>query len=396
MTAPRAVAFVTVFDLKGHSGSNLATRALIDALAARDGIDLVLLAPEPADGTDLRAIWPGIDWIPLPQRSGRAIFWHLATARRVRVRLRELFQDKAPDIVAVRLGYFFVPSAFLFPRPGCQLVLLVRGSLRVPLSGLGALGTLAQHVMRRMTFAVARRADRLLFAFAAAVDEWRRLVPEERIAVIPNGADMSAFPLISKEQARAELRDSGGPELSGQVVGFAGSLRERHCLEQLVRACALLSGRSRAPELLMVGDGPVRPSLEALATELGIHDRVHFVGRVPHPEVAVRLAACDLLYGLVDATSPSNPIKVYEGLATGRPVVTSRQPELLFVERERLGVIVDSTSVEAVARGLEEGLALDWTAADTARARSYIASNHSWDTLARAILESPAAGQHES
>src|SRR5262249_1694708 len=88
----------------------------------------------------------------------------------------------------------------------------------------------------------------------------------------------------------------------------------------------------RVPGLrvLIVGDGPGRADLQALARELGMSERVRFLGAVPHAEVADYLAACDLLcapYEPVDAFYFS-PLKLAEYLAVGRPVVASAVGEI--------------------------------------------------------------------
>jgi glycogen synthase len=381
------VLFVTAFDLSEHSGSHVATRSLIRALGSREHIALTLLAPVPSNGSDLSSALPVARWEPLPPRTRWSVWWHLTTAVRVWWRLRQIVRAWEPDIVAVRHAIYFVPAAFLFPRRKQKLVLLIRGSLKVPLGISGPVGDLLENVTRLVSLRVADRADRVLFAYRDAIGDEGRRLSRAVIRVVPNGADVGVFPVVSKEEARNQLDSVGRGRLAGKVVGFAGSLRSRHCLEELLHSSGILHRSGLDHRLLIVGNGPVRPALETLAAELGIRDFVRFVGRVPHEEVGLCLAACDLLYGVVDPTNPSNPIKVYEGLAAGRPVITSAKPELQFVEDHAFGALVTSIDPPKIAAAIKAGLSMPWTEGDAARARDYISEHHSWDTLASEVLE---------
>lgn len=380
----KKVLFITAVDLAGSSGSNVATRQTLEALCRLGKVEVTLLSPVPSDGSDLMSELPLSDWEALPQRTRRSAWWHLTTAFRVRHRCRRLLREKEPDVVAVRFQTFFLPAALLFPRPNCRLVLLIRGRMDFGLKEfpLGIVGTLNRHI----GLGVASRADRLLFAFRDAVGNLKGRVPSDRIEIVPNAADVTAFPDLTRREARREIEDGGGPHLEGRVVGFAGSLRPRHCLEELFQASARLHRHSHEHQLLVVGDGPMRSKLERLAEILEIEAAVRFTGRVPHERVGRYLAACDLLYGLVDPARPSNPIKVYEALASGRPVVTSRRPELRFVAREGFGILVDGNDPDEVAAALEDGFAMAWSQRDSSRARSYIEEHHSWSRVAEEIV----------
>jgi glycosyltransferase involved in cell wall biosynthesis len=145
-------------------------------------------------------------------------------------------------------------------------------------------------------------------------------VPRERLLVTPTGVDLELFAEpVDRADARAAL--GLGEEL---VVGWVGSFRPFHGLDQLVRAAARLSGI----RLLLVGDGPERTATEALARELGVP--ATFTGMVPHEGLARVLGAMDVGVALARPGEAFHysPLKVAEYLAAGLPVVVPRVASL--------------------------------------------------------------------
>jgi glycosyltransferase involved in cell wall biosynthesis len=99
------------------------------------------------------------------------------------------------------------------------------------------------------------------------------------------------------------------------------------------------------------------------------------------------LAAADVCYGAISRDSPSNPIKVYEGLAAGRPVLTSDVPEMAFVGSERVGILVPvGPAPRPMFEYLRDALTMEWTEDAAERARAIVRERHTWDHLAEGIL----------
>jgi len=112
------------------------------------------------------------------------------------------------------------------------------------------------------------------------------------IDVVPNGLDLEAFPDPSP-RFRSLARQSLG--LYGIVIGYAGRLLSMKGVDVLLRAAALLnSAGSGGFMVAIVGDGPERGALEALARELGIAAIVRFVPAVPHESMPDVLLAFDV------------------------------------------------------------------------------------------------------
>jgi glycosyltransferase involved in cell wall biosynthesis len=178
-------------------------------------------------------------------------------------------------------------------------------------------------------------ADVVACGSEAVVNEVRRIgVSEERVLLTPTGADLDLF---ADPPEPAPLRRRLGLE-DRFVVGWVGSFRRFHALEQAVEATAGVAGAT----LLLVGDGPERPRIERMADRLGVP--ATFTGTVAHDELPAYLAAMDAAVVLAPREGPFHysPLKLAEYLAAGLPVVAPAKGQL----PERLTDGVDAVVVD--------------------------------------------------
>jgi glycosyltransferase involved in cell wall biosynthesis len=138
----------------------------------------------------------------------------------------------------------------------------------------------------------------------------------ERIVITPTGVDLKLVAPPPDAAARAAHRDRLGLD-DRFVVGWVGSFRPFHSLERAVDALAGLDDAT----LLLVGDGPERPAIEARAHQRGVH--LVCTGTVGHADLSRHLAAMDvgLVLAPADAGFHYSPLKLAEYLAAGLPVV---------------------------------------------------------------------------
>ena len=143
-----------------------------------------------------------------------------------------------------------------------------------------------------------------------ATEVWR--LPRRHIHYIPNGIDLTRF-----SDAR-DARIAAGWVGTGPVIGTVAALRPEKNLQRLLRAFALVA-QATAARLVIVGDGPERPALEALATELGLGGQVSFLGHVTDP--AALFAGFDVF--ALSSDTEQMPISVIEAMAAGLPVAAT-------------------------------------------------------------------------
>jgi glycosyltransferase involved in cell wall biosynthesis len=206
-----------------------------------------------------------------------------------------------------------------------------------------------------------------LVAVSAALKEALVAIgaPPDKVTVLRNGVDLGLFtPPADREAARRALG------LSGPTLLSVGWLIERKGHHRAIEALCSLPGT----DLLIVGEGPQRERLAALATRLGVADRVRLLGARPHGDLPALYGAAD---ALVLASSREGWANVLlESMACGTPVVASPiwgNPEV--VQSREAGLIAESNTPEGIAASVQR-LFADPPAREATRA---YAERFGWD-----------------
>ncbi|MFK4483104.1 glycosyltransferase [Curtobacterium sp. AB7] len=152
-----------------------------------------------------------------------------------------------------------------------------------------------------------RLADTITTPTNLAADYLRKAIAGQRVLAISCGIDASRY--VARE---------GRPV--GNDIVFVGRVAPEKNLDVLVRAVALLPG-SLAATLTIVGDGEMIPKLSALAKELGLEDRVRFLGFVS--DEAKRTALTNGTVFAMPSTAELQSISSLEAMASGLPVVAA-------------------------------------------------------------------------
>lgn len=200
-----------------------------------------------------------------------------------------------------------------------------------------------------------RAAARVIVATPRHIEysPFLRELPRERCVVIPYGLDVREFELTrARAAAAAELRRKVGTPL----VLFVGQLVYYKGVEVLLAAMRRVKGSA-----LIVGRGPLEKRLRRLAGELGVSERVHFMGYVSEEELRVAYHACDVFCLPSTYRSEAFGIVQLEAFACGKAVVSTDLPSgVPWVNRDgETGLVVPPGDSEALAGAIERLLTDD-------------------------------------
>lgn len=217
-----------------------------------------------------------------------------------------------------------------------------------------------------------------------------RGLPPEKLVVAHNGVDLESYrSLPAKEEARAEL---GLPALK-KIVCYSGNIYEGRGMELLIESALKLK------DVLFLIVGGLDSDVDRLR---GIVDsknarNVELTGFVPHTSVPLYLGAADVLVmpytpeitikGGTGAKDFTSPIKLFEYMAAGKPIVASSIPSVAEVLQDgRNALLVEAGSGESLYRGIQKVLNNPEIAESIARGAMKDVKMYTWEERARKLL----------
>ena len=313
------------------------------ALAAR-GLDVVAVQlPERVEPGAEAAVRTAVEEVRLdgvryllpPPVVAAGTAEHLEAAARA---LLPVVAAERPDLLHVHSGHrgydLGVVGAALAGALGRPWVYEVRGLFESTWTADQARAERGELFARRSAREVdlVRRADATVtLARTMAEDLVARGAPADRLHVIPNAVDPEVLQPVPRDPDLVRTWAAGGRFTFGYVSNLD---HDREQVEDLVRAAILLHASGTPTLALVVGTGRREGQLHRLVEELGAGGQVAFTGRVPHDRVADYYALLDVLVvprGSERAGRLVTPLKPFEAMAMGVPLVVSDQPALLEV-----------------------------------------------------------------
>lgn len=217
-----------------------------------------------------------------------------------------------------------------------------------------------------------QRADGVLAVSAALKRDMVALgMPEDRITVHYTGVDLDAFQPADRRSAKSALG------ISGPLITSVGSIIARKGHPLVIEALTQLPG----VQLVLIGSGPERGEMEALAAEMGVADRVRFTGSIAQTEAARWVAASDVM--ALPSASEGLANAWLEALACGTPIVIADVGGACELLNDPAGGYVVERSSAAVAGAIAE---LIKNPRDPATVRA-LAERFTWDRNTQTLYE---------
>lgn len=364
MSRLRVLSISTLFPSPQRPGFGKFVEYQLKAVAAGGEVDLVVINPiglppwplsqrkpysdyarnpdaQQVDGLDVR--YPRFRLIPRFSADGNAA----RIAKAIIPLARQLHAERPFNLVDAQ---FFFPDG--------PAAMLVAQALGLPFS-IKARGADIHFWGRRpRPLAQIREAGQaaagLLAVSSALRDDMIALgLPAEKIAVHYTGIDHARFHPLPRKQARALI--SALPSLhvwvKGPLLVCTGALIARKSQHLVIEALPALPDC----HLVLAGEGPDRPKLEALAQRLDVADRVQFLGQVDHDLLPQLLSAADVL--VLPSASEGIANAWIEALACGTPLVIPDIGGAREVIRDDSAGRIVARTPAAIAAGIESILA---------------------------------------
>jgi glycosyltransferase involved in cell wall biosynthesis len=247
-------------------------------------------------------------------------------------KLRDLIQTTGADVVHAH-GY----------KADTYVYLALRGS-RIPIVStchnwikhswlVSAYGAVDRLVLRNYTAVVAVSEDVQRILLESRVDS-------DKIHLIRNGIDVESF---------SDVTPSLREDSDATVIGWVGRLSHEKGPDIFIRAAALALREYPNLIFVLVGDGPLRAELEALATELGVSADVRFMGR--REDMAAVYASFDLL--ISSSRQEGLPMAILEGMASGVPWIATAVGDVpTLIGDGHNGLLVPNGDIDGLASGV--------------------------------------------
>jgi glycosyltransferase involved in cell wall biosynthesis len=214
-------------------------------------------------------------------------------------------------------------------------------------------------------------------------------IPGEKIVVVSNGANTLLFRPLEQETCRREL----GLNLKLSFVCFVGNLAPWQGVEYLIKAAPHILSTFPECHFLIVGDGVMKHNLIKLSRELEVEDKFIFTGVIAYDRVPLYINASDICAAPFifarNAKIGLSPLKLYEYMACGKPVVASNISGVSDVlEASGGGIPVLPENPGALAEGILRLLENpDLRVKLGSKGLSYVTENYSWYSVAKKVNE---------
>jgi glycosyltransferase involved in cell wall biosynthesis len=226
-------------------------------------------------------------------------------------------------------------------------------------------GTYGGHALKAPAYAplravvrdCARRSDAVIATDRAIVPTVRKHLPVDasKVHLIPNGLDVVDLDRLVNADAGGAARAAAGIGAHEILLVSVGRLEESKGFADLARALAQVGGDT-GWRWVLVGDGPERRSLRALADDLGIAGRVHFAGRATDEDLHAWYDAADLF--VHPTRYEGSSLVTLEAMLHRRAVLATRAGGLPDkVLPGHTGWLADPSSPAALASALRQAFA---------------------------------------
>jgi glycosyltransferase involved in cell wall biosynthesis len=178
----------------------------------------------------------------------------------------------------------------------------------------------------------------------------------EKVEVIGNGVDIKKFRPIHNEALLGEWKERLGIRKEEIVIAFVGNLARWQGVNILIESAIRLLSRGERLKLLLVGDGPLKKELVRKVMGSVFSKEFIFTGMIRYEDIPILINLADICVAPFisrrNRITGVSPLKVFEYMACGKPVICSRIGGLEFIEAEGVGHLIEPEDVMSLQEAL--------------------------------------------
>lgn len=280
-----------------------------------------------------------INGVEIIRANSLGIYYSMPVSFKFPFLLKRLCKDR--DILHFHLPFPLAVMSYLLIRPKGNMVVWWHSDILRPKS----LYRLYKPFLRKFL----SKIDKIIVATPYHIKNSEILKDfKEKCEVIPFGIDIVRFNFTD------EVREKAGKirgKYSSKIILFVGRLIYYKGLEYLIQAMKNVDAK-----LLLIGEGYLKESLQRLVSELGIEDKVFFLGRVSDNEIIAYYHACDIfVLPSIEKTEAFGLVQL-EAMVCGKPVINTNLPTgVPYVSQDRItGLTVSPKDSEALAQAINK------------------------------------------
>lgn len=211
--------------------------------------------------------------------------------------------------------------------------------------------------------------------------------PAGKVEVIHNGVNTKIFHPIGNEASLLHWKEKLGISQEEMVVAFIGNMAPWQGVEYLIQVVPLLIPRIENIKFMIIGDGILKKKFEAEVNRLGLSRHFLFTGMVRYKQIPLYINIADICVTLKKRLkSGYSPIKLYEYMACGKPVIASRVEGLEFIETEGTGRLIEPGDLKDLKEALLDLLTAPEKRVDMGqRGLKIVQERFTWDSRASKI-----------
>jgi glycosyltransferase involved in cell wall biosynthesis len=372
--------------LEGHGGGTTHTMELFENLK-KTGNVVNLFVPKPKDAASFKR--PNIFYLPMLNIRlivgplyQLVLFFYYSLYR---------MKHTKPDFIYVRISLLTISPLILSKLLKIPYVVEINGLGidEMKLNNPSKLIIKIFKVNEKLNYKHAKKIIAVTQGIKEGIVELYN-ISDEKIVVIENGVNTELFKPLNKGDVKYGL------DGNYNYVGFSGSFARWHGLEDLIRSAPLILKEVENTKFLLVGDGPMKEQIIQMVNDLNLKDSFIFIDRAPYEEVPKYVNAFDVCVILKKKDIPGSPLKLWEYMACGKPVIATNTEDFRVLEENNAGILVDPEKSEEVADAIITLLKNKELRDEMGKnGRKYVVENRSWESVARRVAELCEQTVHE-